>query len=122
VDNRNEKGCYTADDWNRVGEAIHYLANILTNYGYSLPVTARSDWLEEEWPTVSDVTKYLQDIEMLRDSFTQLDETPHTPETMENLQYYTANDIETILLYIDNAQKRMKAAFFYTGEIYTGEV
>ena len=65
---------------------------------------------------------YLGCLGTLRGVLTLPDGTPETPETMKNLTYTTANNIEKILLAVDEAINRSIAFLYYSGEIYSGEV
>lgn len=49
-------------------------------------------------------------------------ETPAVPETAQMLTWDKANDIEQILLDVENTISRLKLSWFYSGEIYCGEV
>lgn len=48
--------------------------------------------------------------------------TPPTPDSANNLTWQEANNIEQILLDVDELLTRMAAAWFYSGELYAGEV
>ena len=41
---------------------------------------------------------------------------------MERLDYSEANDIESILLITDTLMRWMDSIYFYTGELFAGEV
>lgn len=94
---KTKKGYYNNTDLNRVGEAVKYLAEKFTSYGYSVKVNPKTDWTEQDIPTNSDMTAYLSDIAEIRRQLTVMQSTPKTPETMQKLTHQTANDIEKIL-------------------------
>lgn len=119
---RNAKGTYNASDLNRVGDAVHYLAGLFKDLGYSVPVEPKRDWGESNWPTPSIMARYLQDVSTLRGLVEQLETTPAVPSSMEKLTYVSANDIEKILLDVHDAIQRIMDSMFYSAEICSGEV
>lgn len=118
----NLKGTYNASDLNRVGNAVTYVAGRLTEAGYFVPVSPKIDWTESDIPKESDMQTYLEDVEILRSALTVLPETPEVPEDMEGLTYEEANDIERILLAVDDLITKMINSYFYSNEIFSGEV
>ena len=118
---QNDKGTYNAGDLNRVGAAVQYIADLFHGLGYGFTVSPKTDWKETDWPTPSDMERYLKDVSTLRGLLTQIDTTPNVPRSMEKLTHWTANDIEQILMDLDDSITRLKAAMFYAGEIYSGE-
>lgn len=118
----NLKGTYNASDLNRVGNAVTYVAGRLTDAGYFVPVSPKIDWTESDIPKESDMQTYLEDVEILRSALTVLPETPEVPEDMEGLTYEEANDIERILLAVDDLITKMINSYFYSNEIFSGEV
>jgi hypothetical protein len=118
----NLKGAYNASDLNRVGEAINYIAERLASYGYVVSVSPKTDWAAKDTPTPTQMQRYLQDVTTLRNKLTVWQSTPQVPADMEDLLYGEANDIEKILVDIEEILTLMSQAWYYTGEIYTGEV
>lgn len=116
------KGAYNASDLNRVGAAVAYVAGRLTGYGYVVSVSPRQDWQGADIPTPESMTAYLADVAALRAALTVAAGTPEVPEDMEQLTWQEANNIEQILLDVDTLVTNMAAAWFYSGEIYAGEV
>lgn len=116
------KGAYNASDLNRVGAAVAYVAWRLTGYGYAVSVDPRQDWQVTDIPTQESMTAYLADVAALRAALTVAADTPEVPEDMERLTWKEANDIEKILVDVDELLTRMAAAWFYSGELYAGEV
>ena len=116
------KGAYNASDLNRVGAAVAYVAGRLTGYGYVVSVSPRQDWQGADIPTPESMTAYLADVAALRAPLTVAAGTPEVPEDMEQLTWKEANDIEKILVDVDELLTRMAAAWFYSGELYAGEV
>lgn len=116
------KGAYNASDLNRVGAAVAYVAGRLKGYGYAVSVSPRQDWQVSDIPTQESMTAYLADVAALRAALTVATDTPEVPEDMERLTWQEANDIEQILVDVDELLTRMAAAWFYSGELYAGEV
>ncbi len=116
------KGAYNASDLNRVGAAVAYVAGRLTGYGYAVSVSPRQDWQVTDIPTQESMTAYLADVAALRAALTVAAGTPEVPEDMERLTWQEANNIEQILVDVDELLTRMAAAWFYSGDLYAGEV
>lgn len=119
---RGMKGSYNASDLNRVASAMQYLSARFREYGYASAVTSRTDWTVADVPTQGDMDGYLDDLRRLRAVFTALSTTPEVPGDMDGLTWQEANDIEKNLTDIDLLLTNMAAAWFYSGEIYAGEV
>lgn len=122
VVNGTEKGYYNTSDLNRVGAAMVYLRDKFNDNGYDVDITPYTAWKEVDIPTPEDMTLYLGCVGVLRGVLPLPDGTPETPESMENLTYVTANDIEKILEAIDEAINRSIAFLWYSGDLYSGEV
>lgn len=116
------KGAYNASDLNRVGAAVAYVAGRLNGYGYAVTVTAKQDWTGSDIPTAGQMAAYLRDVAALRGAIAVMASTPPTPDSASGLTWREANDIERILLDVDELLTRMAAAWFYSGELYAGEV
>ena len=116
------KGAYNASDLNRVGAAVAYVAGRLNGYGYAVTVNPKQDWTVSDIPTAGQMATYLQDMAALRGAIAGMAITPPTPDSANNLTWQEANNIEQILLDVDKLLTRMAAAWFYSGELYAGEV
>lgn len=116
------KGAYNASDLNRVGLAVDYLTSRLRSYGILAETAPKMDWTVDDAPTISQMRQYLADVEALRSAIAVLQTTPVVPPDMDGLTYTEANDIEKILTDIDRLITNMTAAWFYSGDIYSGEV
>lgn len=116
------KGAYNASDLNRVGAAVEYVAGRLNGYGYTVKVNPRKDWQDTDIPTREDMTIYLANVAELRSALAILSTTPPVPDDMVNLTWQEANAIEQILVDVDDLLTRMSQAWFYSGELYAGEV
>ena len=122
VDARNAKGTYNASDLNRVGAAVAYVAGRLLECGTSVYVSPKHDWSESDIPTVSQMEQYRSDIATLRDALDAMPTTPQVPATMNNLTLSEANAIEKILQDTSVLIFNMQAAWFYSNDIFAGEV
>lgn len=116
------KGAYNASDLNRVGAAVAYVAGRLVNYGYTITVSPRQDWQDSDIPTPEDMADYLADVAELRSALTVSGDTPPVPADAVRLTYQEANNIEQILVDVDALLTKMAQAWFYSGEVYAGEV
>lgn len=110
------KGAYNYTDLNRVGEAMAYLAGRFNGYGYSISISPKIDWNEEDIPTKAQMSQYLDELQKLRDVFAVAKDTPEVPDTMDKLTYQEANDIEQILINIDNVIVRIIGSFKRSGQ------
>lgn len=116
------KGAYNASDLNRVVAAVAYVAGLLNGYGYAVTVNPKHDWTGSDIPTAGQMAVYLRDVAALRGAIAVMASTPPTPDSANNLTWQEANDIEKILVDVDELLTRMAAAWFYSGELYAGEV
>lgn len=115
-------GYYNATDFNRVGQAIAHIAARLTAAGYSVNVSPKTDWAVGDIPSATQMAAYLADVAAIRAAIAVRHTTPPTPPDMDDLTVEEANDIERILGDVDGLVSNMVAAYFYSGEIYSGEV
>lgn len=122
VANGTEKGYYNVEDLNRVGAAMVYLRDRFNDNGYDVDITPNVSWKEVDIPTPDDMTLYLGCVGVLRGVLPLPDGTPKTPESMENLTYVTANDIEKILESVDDVLTKSITFVWYSGDLYSGEV
>ena len=116
------KGAYNASDLNRVREAMEYLAGLFGTYGYAVSLQVMPTWSDSDIPTEAQMTAYLANLTALRGAAAVPPATPAVPESMERLTYVTANDIERILADLDRQLANMAAAWYYAGELFSGEV
>lgn len=116
------KGAYNATDLNRVGGAMNYVAARLAALGIAVSISPKTDWTDNEIPTDGSMAQYLSDLSVLRAALIVSEDTPQVPDSMGLLTYQEANDIEQILLDIDMMITNIRLAWFYAGDIYSGEV
>jgi hypothetical protein len=121
----NMKGAYNKDDLNRVGEALNYLRDRLTeaNYiTYQTNFTAKTNWTITSIPTADDLTYYLKCVSNIREAMAQFETTPHAPTDTGALDYEEANNIEKILIDVETLINNMLAARLYCGDVFAGEI
>lgn len=116
------KGFYNAEDLNRVGAAMEYLQGRFQSYGFDIHITPRTNWRIEDIPRYADMEEYLDEVETLRQQISLYKTTPNTPKDMEFLTWKEANDIEKILQDIEMLLTFMVQAWFYSGDLYSGEI
>lgn len=119
------KGAYNATDLNRVGEALNYLRDELTEAGYIVgtPFTMPTTWNNTHIPTSASFAEYLRAVEFIRSQVVQKATTPTTPMNTGSLDYQGANDIEQILIDIyENIQLMLASTRYYSGDLYSGEI
>lgn len=116
------KGTYRASDLNRVGEAISYVAERMREAGYAVEVSPITDWKDSDYITPGAAEKLLRELRDLRNKFTQMPGTPQVPADMENMTVQDANNMEIILADVDRLLSNMMAAWYSSGELYSGEV
>lgn len=127
---RNDKGTYNASDLNRVGAAMNYVADRLRAAGYDPHISPKTDWKDDDWVGQDAQYVYLKDLEELRKQFTLLESTPMVPPRIlattinsgDGLTYVWANNIEQILEDIDSLLTNIPDGWFYSGDLYNGEV
>ena len=122
VDAGNAKGTYRASDMNRVGKAVEYVAGRLLECGTSVDVSPKQDWPESDTPTASQLERYRSDVAALRDALAAMPTTPRAPATMTGLTCGGANALEKILEDTDVLITNLKAAWFFSGDLFAGEV
>ena len=121
----NMKGAYNKGDLNRVGEALNYLRDRLTEAGYityQANFTAKTNWTIASIPTAADLTHYLKCVSNVREALTLYATTPPAPTDTGALSIDEANNIEKILIDVETLINNMQTAQFYAGDLYSGEI
>lgn len=120
----NEKGLYSYTDLNRVETAVEEIAAMITALGFALVLDTKTDWTlpgdfsVSGWPVASQMTRYLGNVTAIKN---MLSIPIGLPETMGDLNWQSANNIEKVL---QNAYARIegiKKTYRYSGEFYAGE-
>ena len=116
------KGSYNYTDLNRVEEAVAYVAGRLKEYGYlpSLPDTRT--WSVGDIPNASDFARYLGNVAALRRAIVVWKSTPKAPDSIDRFAITEANALEQILVDLNQLLNNMADTWFYSGDLYLGEV
>ena len=122
VAQKTAKGFYNATDLNRVGAAVEYVVGRFQALGYDCPVSVKKDWSESDTPTMGQMETYRQNIATLRRQIAVMQSTPETPEAIRELNYIRANNIEQILVDLDFLISNITKSWYFSGELYAGEV
>lgn len=120
VTSRTSAVQYTQDDLNRVGEDVQYLADLLSGYGYSVSVTAKTDWAVGGRPRAAQWAQYIANVQALVDSYYAFVDTPTLPAAADRLTYAEANAIERILADIDALIGWMQRSYRKSGVLKCG--
>ena len=123
------------DDEIKAYAAAH---NVAWDIAFAVPydpddytVTVKTDWNKEDIPRTSDVTRYLGNVTLL---ITAIEAAyPTLPTTMNSLTYDGANAIERALILLYEALNELKLqikimidntalAWYYSGDVYAGEI
>jgi hypothetical protein len=121
ITNRGVGTFYNYTDLNRVGRSVKYLADWFNLYRYTTDLDIKTDWLENDIPTLSIMETYLANVQTLIDIFCVMQTTPELPGSIKFLNYSGANDIEKVLFDLKFLLENMIASFNYANEIYSGE-
>lgn len=78
-------------------------------------------WYEDDIPTAGQMETYRQNIVTLRRQIAVMQSTPETPETIRQLDYIRANNIEQILMDLDFLISNITKSWDFSGELYAGE-
>ena len=114
------KGNYGWEDLNRVEKTVQFLAQELQRLDIHLNLQTKTDWAlpGEDWPTSTQMQRYLGNVKSV---LAALQLIKPLPQSMENLDYQGANQIEYALA---AALRRMEAicrTFQFSGECIAGE-
>ena len=114
---------YGYSDLNRVEAKIAELQNRLNaDFGFAISLDTKTDWARTDIPQRAQMERYRQNVAAIRAVIAVYASTPQTPDSMRFLTAQKANDIERILQDIEQLLDNTEAAWFYSGEIYGGEV
>lgn len=122
LNNDTDKAFYDHIDLNRVGEAQAYVRDRFAEIGYYASITPKTDWTSTAEPTNADLASYLQNLRVLRTILNIIPTTPAVPDDVRYMNIEEANNIERLLDLLDTRITRIKQLWFYSGELYSGEV
>lgn len=119
----NGRGHYRHTDLNRVQAAIAALRARFGAAGYTLPaIAALSAWAENDVPMRQRMDEYLRAVSAFAAAFPPVQPGTDFPVSMDGLDWRGANAIEEFLHRIDVAEEAAESAWFYSGEVFAGEV
>jgi hypothetical protein len=116
------KGSYNYTDMNRVETAVQYVAERLRAAGFVIDPIVKTTWKVSEIPSRTDMVRYYNNVAELREIIPVYPTTPEAPTVEQKLSYQEANALEQILVDVDELLTKIQQAWFYSGEIYLGEV
>ena len=119
VTDRTNGDKYNIDDLNRVEGNVFLISELLNQYGYGNVKTVKTNWLRSDFPKATDMTRYINNVNEIKDSFFSL--APLPPTDMNNIDYVDANNIEKTLESVYNLIGSMEKEFIYMGQGYMGE-
>lgn len=125
ITNRVTGATYNFTDFNRVAEAMRYVAARLRSCGWDVVVTPRTGWTRYSFPSVAEMERYIRQLRKLHDTLVLFANTPAVPEASQAKDWLTvqeANDIEKILLDIEDMVRRTEEAYYFSGDVFAGEV
>lgn len=120
--NEINKGAYTYRDLNRVEDAVQYVAERLHEFGYLPVVPHIQSWSVEDKPNEQDFIRYFGNVAMLRNAITVWSSTPAAPNSVNGFDVDKANALEQILVDVDQILNHIQASWFYSDDLYSGEV
>ena len=101
---------------------MEYLAGVFASYSYAVSHLPMHIWSKGDTPNEEQMAAYLANMVALRAVLDMPSTTPAVPADMALLTYIEANNIERILVDINQLLLNAAEAWFYSGEIYCGEV
>lgn len=128
--NTLERGTYTRISLNRVEEKVAELCRSFRDIGYSfIDTETTTDWDNTKYFNKSQHKRFFSNIAYLYNLFPLPSDTPNPPYFSSsgeyvygNITYALANDAEKILVDIEKLIDLLKKSWYYSGEIYSGEV
>ena len=113
------KGAYNYIDLNRVEQWCGYIANQLNTYNYFVSITTKTNWTMSDFPTKAEMERLRRNVQALKDAYMSF---TSVPDSLEKMTYQKANAIEKVLSELNTLIDNMIASFYYSGEIFAGEV
>lgn len=101
---------YNYTDLNRVESAAYDMAELLISKGYYVTISTKTNWTRTDFPTETQMGRYLNNIKQIRRQFPAL-WSYELPETMRALNYVGANNIEKLLKDIPSLVTAMTGAY-----------
>ena len=119
TDRADSNTYYNYSDLNRVEAKTAEVAELLTAQGYVTTVVVKTDWSMTDFPTQTEMNRYLGNVKKCVNNFCQMPGVT-LPDTMDRLDYIGANNIEKTLVGIEKLLEYMLAVMRYSGTFYSG--
>ena len=119
VNNVQHKGCFNVLDILRIENNSRYLADVLKNLYYFNKVSTRTDWNSSSLPNVSDVTRIINNVKNIWESYYRPSDSTDLPNTL--IRFGQVNDIERNHLLIKEMIDDMSSSFRECGTFGAGE-
>ena len=117
-----DKGYYRHTDLNRVQAVVLYLRELYSGMGYdAVPLPSFRTWAENDIPRYPQMDAYIQAVRSL-DGLIPVPDAPALPQSPDRLDWRGANAIEDFLARLEDSAERIAGAWFYSDEIFSGEV
>lgn len=124
ITNRDVNSVYGYTDLHRVESAVAEIFLSFRQLGFSNVLPTKTDWKlpgdfdANSWPTDFQMMRYLSNVKQIKELFPNQVE---LPETMKNLTWIGANNIEKVLQIADERIRGIRKTYRYSGEIFAGE-
>lgn len=115
----SHKGAYNYTDLNRVGAAVNFVAERLTEWGYPYAPNMRTNWQAQDLFYEADLREYLAAVDELRARLAHYADTPETPAGLAH--WREANDIEQIIHDVYELLQRMIEGLPWADVEYCGD-
>lgn len=122
VTNRTRKDFCDVEDLNRVAKAMDYVARRLQGCGCIVKISPKGDWTMTDMVFKHAGKHLLEDLNTIWNELALFHTTPIVPKGKKPFDAQEANDIEKILLDIERVIQKIEASWFYSAELYAGEV
>lgn len=117
----DHKGGYNASDLNRVGTAVNYLALALGVIGIDNWRSCKTDWTVIDIPRIGEIEYYLSSAQTIREKISDYRSDEKLPESMSNLDFAGANQIEKLLSDCDTVVRNIMTSYRgYSGRLESG--
>ena len=120
--NGTAKGNYNADDLNRVAAAVNYISEMFAQYGYNVPEAVAADWKTNDLPRKSKIDEHHAKTLAAIGLILYPGKPDKIPETLDKLTIEGANAIERALYELIIAGQNIPDSWYYSGELYGGEI
>lgn len=114
------KGAYSYIDFNRVENAVKYLSELLTTFGYTNTVNVKTNWKPSDIQKVSEIQRYIDNIAELKNKYYSNIE-GEMPTISTWLTVDGANYIEKLLVNIERILMDMQQVFVHSGVANVGQ-